>query len=147
MPSLANVLSGSLALLCATAALAGPVNYSIVGDDPAPWPRILSSIGLQTGTPATLFVLRQGASADPAEWTRRVEQGALVILEGGSPVAEAFGIRPTAAKVEVQSLVDARAPKLEIVWQKALSLAVFELPANARVSPASVGPARRCSPA
>ncbi len=78
-------------------------------------------------------MLRQGASADPAEWTRRVEQGALVVLEGGSPVAEAFGIRPTAAKVEVQSLVDARAPKLEIVWQKALSLPVFEMPADARV--------------
>ena len=51
MPSLVNAISGSLALLCATAALAGPVNFSIVGDDPAPWPRILSSLKslLETG--------------------------------------------------------------------------------------------------
>jgi hypothetical protein len=120
-------------LLLAATAFAAPVNYSIVGDDPGPWPRILSSIGLQTGTPANLFVLRQGATADPAEWQKRVAAGALLVLEGPSPVAEAFGIQPAARKVEVQSLVDARAPKLEIVWQKELSLPACDLPADARI--------------
>jgi len=122
----------SLLLFSAWAA-AAPVNFSVVGDDPGPWPAILSSIGLQPGAPASVFVLRRGAAADPDAWKQRVEQGAIVVVEGDSPVAAALGFRPSTARVEVRSVTDSRAPSLEIVWQHALTLNRYDCPADARI--------------
>jgi len=71
-------------LLSVSAAHAAALPYfSILSDDAGPWPDILSSIGLerQPASKAHIFVARAGAPAS-AEWTARVEQGAILILEG-----------------------------------------------------------------
>lgn len=54
--------------------------------------------------------------------------GKFVLLEG-----EAADFRPTPATVRVASLEETRDPKLEVVWEKPLTLPVYELPAGARV--------------
>ena len=56
-----------------------------------------------------------------------------MVLEAGSPLAEDFGLRPSSRKIEVQSLIDARAPKLEIVWQRPLLVSVYDVPDGAHV--------------
>jgi hypothetical protein len=66
-------------------------------------------------------------------WAARVEHGTILIVQADSPAAVAFGFRPTAKRIAVRSVEDARAPKLEIVWEHALDLPVFEIPADARV--------------
>jgi hypothetical protein len=48
-------------------------------------------------------------------------------------VAAHFGFLPGEKRVRIQSIVDARAPKLPVVWEKALELPVFETPAEAKV--------------
>jgi hypothetical protein len=121
--------------------LAGPALHSaalpyfaILSDDAGSWPDILSSIGLenQPASKAHIFVARAGAPAS-AEWTARVEQGAILILEGESSLAEMFGFKRGTDSVRVTSLADIHNPKLPIVWEKSVELPVFTMPANAQI--------------
>jgi hypothetical protein len=95
---------------------------------------VLSSIGLQPQPAAQsqIFIAGPGAAASK-EWQERLEKGAILILEGESTLAEQFGFRRGTNRVRVNSLVDARRPSLPIIWEKALDLPSFEVPAEARV--------------
>ncbi len=108
--------------------------YAVLSDDAGAWPQILESVGFQSAAPgaASIFVVRPQTAASTG-WTERVEQGAVVILEGQSSVAEMFGFQPSKEHVAVGSVVDVRRPKLSIVWQKALDLPRFTIPKTARV--------------
>jgi hypothetical protein len=108
--------------------------FAILSEDAGAWPDILSSIGLQRqpASAAHVFVARSGAPAS-AEWTARVDQGAILILEGESSLAEMFGFKPGKESVRVTSLTDVHSPKLPIVWEKALELPVYEIPRGAQV--------------
>jgi hypothetical protein len=108
--------------------------FSILSDDPGAWPEILSSIGLESQPAglARVFVARSGAAAS-VEWNARVDNGAILILEGESSLAEMFGFRRGKESVRVGSLTDMHRPKLPIVWEKGLELPRFELPDGARM--------------
>lgn len=116
-------------------AAAAQFAYYVGGDDPGSWPQILSSIGLTTGpgVPINLFIVRTVAPGSVPQWTQKIEQGGIVVLEGQSDLAEALGFRPSPKRVVVRSIVDQRAPKLPIVWAKAVEMPVFEIPKAARV--------------
>jgi len=121
-------------LLASTLHAAALPYFSVLSDDPGAWPEILSSIGLQR-QPASLahvFVARSGASAS-AEWSSRVEKGAILILEGESSLAELFGFKRSQENARVTSVTDIHRPTLPIVWEKGLELPVFELPRGAQV--------------
>jgi hypothetical protein len=136
MRLLAKLVPAALAVLAgAAAARAFPLPYfAVLNDDAGAWPDILSSIGFQRQPAglARVFVARTGSAAS-AEWTSRVEHGAILIVEGESSLAAMFGFRRTGSNVKVASLSDVHASKLAIVWEKGLELPVFELPASARV--------------
>ncbi len=118
----------------ALAAAAQPVSFTIDGDDAGAWPKILASVGFtQSGTsPAGIFVVRAGSTATPAVLDR-VRQGAFAIVEGESALAAQLGFQPTNKRIVVRSIVDARAPKLSIVWENELELPIFNVPKEARV--------------
>ncbi len=63
-------------------------------------------------------------SIDPAQ---------AVLVVGDSPEARAYGFHPTRQQVNVRSLIDDRQPQLQIVWEQALDVPVFGMPAGARV--------------
>ncbi len=124
-----------IALAAAALASAAPLPYyCVLNADAGAWPEILSSIGLvrQPANLAHVFVARTGTPASN-EWNERVEQGAVLILEGESSLAEMFGFRRGAGFVKVGSLTDVHRPGLPIVWEKGLELPVFDLPAGAVV--------------
>jgi hypothetical protein len=123
-----------VAALCGTLDAAELPYFSVLSEDAGAWPEILSSIGFerQPAGLARVFVARTGAAASP-EWPRRVEQGAVLIVEGESSLAELFGFRRGKGNARVGSLSDIHRPKLPIVWEKGLELPVCELPAGARV--------------
>lgn len=124
-----------MSLLAAAAAhSAGLPYFSVLSEDAGPWPAILSSIGLQQqpASKAHIFVARAGAPAS-AEWLTRVDQGAILILEGESSLAEMFGFKRGSDSVHVTSLQDVHNPKLPIVWQKSMDLPVFAVPSGAQV--------------
>jgi hypothetical protein len=114
---------------------AAAFSYHIAGDDADSWPQIFSSIGLTraVGGPANLFVVRHVAPGSVPQWVDRVNQGGVVILEGESDLAAAFGFKPSAKRVVVRSIVDQRAPKLPIIWESPLEIAVFNLPNESSV--------------
>jgi hypothetical protein len=128
---------GYALLLLAVCLRASPrFSFHVMGDDSGGWPELLSSIGLTSGADsgASLIVAPQGTDVPPAEWTARVEHGTILILEGESPLAAAFGFRTsTKPHLSVRSVEDLRSPELRIVWEKALDLPVFEVPPQARV--------------
>jgi hypothetical protein len=125
--------------LCATALLAlAPLcsagTFAILGPDAGPWPAILSSVGHIAGSTATADIL-VAASSSPAsaEWTRRVEHGAALILEGSSPLATSFGFHAQTQTVSVVHIVDVHNPSLPIIWGQAIDIPRFEIPSTARV--------------
>src|SRR5580698_1454573 len=134
MPSLAKFAFAFLGLGFSLHA-ATTFNYYIAGDDPGPWPQILSSIGLTraVGGPANLIVVRQVAPKSVPQWIQRVEQGGILVLEGRSDLAAALGFKPVTKRVVVRSIVDQRAPKLSIVWETPLEIPVFDLPKESSV--------------
>lgn len=124
----------SLLLLPALAAAAGLPSYSVLSEEPGAWPQILESIGLQRkpASVARVLVLGEGALAAP-EWSTRVQDGALLILEGESPLAEMFGFRRGDENVRAGSLTDVHDAKLPVVWERALELPVYYVPDGAQV--------------
>jgi hypothetical protein len=131
MPSLIRWIVAGCFL--AGSAAAAPFTYHVAGDDSGPWPQILSSIGLMKsdGGAANLFVVRTFTPGSAPQWIQRIEQGAVVVIEGESDLARALGIQPGTKRVVVRSIVDQRVPQLGIVWEKALEIPVFELPKQA----------------
>src|SRR5580693_4487433 len=133
MHSLIRLIFAAFYLIAS--ASAANFTYHVAGDDPGPWPKILSSIGLMNaaGGPANLFVVRTVAPGSAPQWMQRIEQGAVVVIEGQSDLAKMLGIQPGAKRVVVRSIVDQRAPKLAIVWETTLEIPVFELPKQATI--------------
>jgi hypothetical protein len=111
-------------------------SFHVLGEDAGSWPALLSSIGLIDGAVAGagVVVAPSGTKASAEEWTARIERGTILVLEGQSPLAAAFGFRPsTKPHIMASSVEDLHVPKLRIVWEKPLELPVFEIPADARL--------------
>ncbi|HLH41267.1 MAG TPA: hypothetical protein VKX39_19115 [Bryobacteraceae bacterium] len=119
--------------MLACAALEGAsFSFQVLGSDAESWPAIFSSVGLSAGAAANIVVAPPGTPANP-EWASRVGRGAILVLEGESPLAESFGFKPSSKpRVIARSLEDVHAPKLHIIWEKSLELPVFEVPLEAR---------------
>jgi hypothetical protein len=121
-------------LFFAHAALGASFTFQVLGQneggDAGAWLEALSSLGLSSRENADVIVVSSGVSG---EFAGRVEQGAILILEGDSPVAASFGFRATAKQITIRSIVDNRAPKLGIVWETAVTAPRFEVPASAIV--------------
>lgn len=107
--------------------------FSVLAEDQGAWPQILGAVGFRQGGNAVgLFVARAGTPANP-QWRERIAAGAFLVLEGDSPLAVSFGFHPTPENIRAGSIVDARRPKLPIIWQKALEIPKFEVPQGARI--------------
>lgn len=125
----------SAGLLALAAAVAIPARaYQVVGDDRGAWPRILASTGLLPNwDPSGLVIIPAGQAAAPEQWLPKIEAGAVVVLEGKSPLAEALGIVAAPKHILVRSITDARRPALKIIWQHPVAISVFQLPPQARL--------------
>src|SRR5205085_296570 len=110
------------------------LHFAVIGPEPGGWPKILSSVGFrpQDSDLARIFVLRPATSASK-QWADRVEHGAYLILEGESPIAASFGFEHAAGRIRITSIVDARRPKLPIIWQTTLEMPRFSVPKDARI--------------
>jgi hypothetical protein len=63
-----------------------------------------------------------------------VEAGTVLIVEGDSPLAAAFGFRSSGKPpVPVRSVEDPSAPELRIIWEKPVDVPQFEIPPDAKV--------------
>ncbi len=117
-------------VLFAQAAFAASLTFHVEGPGAGVWQEALSALGLSANEKADVIVVPSGVSGD---FLARVEQGAILIIEGESPVAASFGFKATDEQVTIRSIVDERAVKLGIVWEKAVTMPRFEVPAGATV--------------
>lgn len=126
-----------LLMLAACSCLsAATFSFHVLGDEPGSWPVVLASVGLVNGADAAagVVVVPRGTKGTGEEWMARVERGTILVLEGDSPMAAAFGFKATdKPRVIARSVEDVRAPKLRIIWEKPLELPVFEMPKEARL--------------
>ena len=108
-------------------------HFHVAGDEPGPWPAILSSTGLVAGGSGAsgVIVVRSAPAEAAPQWLERAEQGAVVVIEGESGFAGTLGFKPGAGRIPVRSVIDARSPTLAIIWEKALELPVWEIPKDA----------------
>ncbi len=129
MRSLSRVLVFLALAFCADAA-----TFAVLGPRPGPWPALLSSVGHLPAPAASaeIFVAPAGTPAS-ADWQAKVKAGAVVILEGSSPLAASFGFRQGAGSLPVIHLVDTHNPTLPVIWGKAVEIARPEIPAEAKV--------------
>jgi hypothetical protein len=131
----ARLLLPLLAAVLTCHAAPAPSTYHVLGDDPGAWPKIFRPVGFVpiAGGPATVVVVRRGSPQTAAAWLDRINQGLILVLEGDSDLAQSFGFKPTARRIPVQSLKDARAQSLSIIWEQMLEMPVYEVPVKARV--------------
>ncbi len=88
---------------------------------------ILSSAGFQ---PADFSVVPSSARrVSRAE----IEAGRFVILQGLSPEADSFGFHSGSRTINIQNLVDLRAPKLPIIWEQPENVPLTDVPKQATV--------------
>lgn len=122
-----------LLLFVPVAVSAGELPYfNVLGRDAGSWPQIFGSVGFQQHADAHVFVARAGSAAT-SDWPGRIEKGAILVLEGESPLAESLGFKHGKGTVHTTSLRDVHRPALPIIWEKALELPVMDLPAGATV--------------
>ena len=122
-------------MVCASALAAPSYTFLVAMEDPGPWPAILSSSGLlpAAGRPSNLFVLGDAPTGAPDAWLRKIEQGAMVVVESQSDVAVALGFRASEKLVTVRSIVDEHSPRLAVYWEKPLELPVYSIPEGAHI--------------
>ncbi len=108
--------------------------FAVLGPQAGSWPAILSSAG-HIGAPAAsaeIFVAPPGTPAS-ADWKSKVEKGAALILEGTSPLAASFGYKARSETVSVVHLIDVHNVSLPVIWERAIELPRYDVPADARV--------------
>ena len=100
-----------LVLLPWAVQVCGAAELAVQVEEPDLWAPVLSPVGLEASGRENRFR----------------------IVAADSPAARELGFRPTAARVRVAEVAEARAPGLRIFWEEPLELPVFEVPAGARV--------------
>jgi glycosyl hydrolase family 10 len=132
--------SSALALLLAVApplraadVLAVP-GFHAAGRDAKAWTTLLGSFGLrpQAESDAHVLVVPENEAARSAV-VAAAAAGRTLIVEGDSPAARELGFRATSRRLTVKEVRDVHNPDLPIVWEHAVTLPVFEVPAGARV--------------
>src|SRR4051794_11390175 len=88
----------------------------VLTDEPGAWPSIFDSVSLS---------VRQASDIPSATAIEQIKSGGFGILEGTSATAESLGIKPGTKRVIVRKVIDERAPKLGIIWEKAQELPVY----------------------
>jgi hypothetical protein len=131
-----RALRAGLFLVASAACAAPTLSFSIEGGGPSGWQEALSSIGLARRAgegPAQVIVVRAGARGEAQPWLDRAAQGAFLILEGQSAVAQSAGFQAGDKQVRVASLTDVHQPRTQILWEQPLDLPVYRTPPEARV--------------
>ena len=128
---------GVLLLLSAIARAAIPdiTGFHIAGGGSGGWSNILRCLGLRErpAAEARVFVVPEKASGASQEWLARLAGGAVLILEGASPLATELGFRARSLRVRLQAVRDERHREIPIVWEDPVVAPVFDVPGDARV--------------
>ncbi|MFL6416668.1 MAG: hypothetical protein ACJ74Y_13480 [Bryobacteraceae bacterium] len=115
-----------LAIPCASANSTN--SFTVQGVDPTSWRKIFNSVGITEGAErdAGVLVVRADAQIDLVESGRN----RIVIVTGTGSATEAIGIHAKPETLVVRQIADARAPKMQIIWEQPVSVAAVDVPAD-----------------
>ncbi len=106
-------------------ALAGATTFQTKDADPGPWSKIFGSIGITQATSnAGIVVVGRNAQVDAGQ----LAQDRIVVLEGSGAAAQKIGITAKNETVPVRQICDTHAPKMQIIWQEAVTVPAVDLP-------------------
>jgi hypothetical protein len=104
--------------------------FQTEGADVVAWTKILGSIGIARATSDPTIVIA-GATAPAA--VANLAASHILILEGDSDAARTLGFVAQENKVSIRQIVDLRAPKMQIIWEKAAEIKKIVLPEGVTV--------------
>jgi hypothetical protein len=109
--------------------------YFVAGGNTGAWPQLLHTLGLeeQPASQARVLIYPAGNQIDVEASLARLNKGALLVLEGDSPLARALGFVPTSRSLPVRKIQDLRQPELAITWAKRIILPEFLVPKDAQI--------------
>lgn len=110
---------------------AGATTFQVTGADAAPWSKIFGALGITqaTGSGAGIVVVGREAQADAGA----LAEDHIVVLEGTGAAAQRIGIHAKSDRVAVRQICDTHAPKMQIIWQRAISVPAVDLPKGFQV--------------
>lgn len=79
------------------------------------------------------MVIPAQAGGATEEWLARLEDGAVLVIEGDSKLARELGFQAGARRIRVRAVRDAGHPKIPIVWEDSVVVPIFAAPAGAQV--------------
>ena len=133
MPSRGKSRFTLVLLLAMALPLAAQIpSFRAIGTDAAAWAKIFNSVNIAAATnsdAASIIVADSSAQTDAL----KLAADHILVIEGDSPLARQIGITPTAKTISVRHLVDAHAPKTQIIWQQPVPLPVTTIPEDFRV--------------
>ena len=105
--------------------------FGVKGVDPAPWKKILGSVGMgEARQPeAEVMVVGGNSQADIAALAERH----LVIVEGVGVATERLGFKANAESVAVRQICDSHGSEMQIIWEKPVTVPAVELAADFQV--------------
>ncbi len=83
-------------------------------------------IGEAAEKDSSVLVIRGEAQLDPLQ----LAQHRIVLVIGTGAAAEAIGIHAKSETVAVRQIVDARAPKMQIIWEQPVSVPAVDIPGD-----------------
>jgi hypothetical protein len=131
--------AAALMLLAFCTALSGEAperdGFYAGAGDAGGWSLVLRCMGFveSPAAEARVIVVPPNTKGAPEEWLAKIDAGAVLVLEGDSPLARALGIRASQRKIRVRQVCESRDPKLRVEWESSLRVPVFSVPGSARV--------------
>lgn len=107
-------------------AFSGAATFLTNATDSAPWAKILGSVGItemKDGQPQILI-----AGPDAQIDAVAVSETAILILEGTGAAARSLGFTSKPDPVSVRQICDEHAPKMQIIWEHAVTVHASVLP-------------------
>ncbi len=117
-------------LVAVLPAFAAAPTYRATGTDAASWGKIFASIGMVKSGTADPMVVVAGANETAVA---KLAQSHIVILEGNTAASQSLGFIAKTETVEVRRICDVHAPKMNIIWEQAVSVKAVDVPAGFQV--------------
>mgnify|MGYP001346269882 CR=1 FL=1 len=117
-----------MAWVAAVPAFAAASTYRVTGTDPMPWSRIFAAIGIaQSGKSDPVVVV---AGAKEQIDVLKLAEHHIVVLEGNTAASRSLGFIAKTETVQVRRIYDVHAPKMNIIWEQAVSVQPVAVPAG-----------------
>ncbi len=124
--------AGILAVCCIQAAGPEPASFRVEPGASPGWKPLLESMGLVESARSPARVIVACPTAHP-DLLSQMDAGAVVILEGDSPLARALGFTSAGGSVRIARIRDSESPGLRIRWRSPALVKGMRPPAAARV--------------